>query len=237
MLRGFLKDLLDPFCFAPSLKRLEQLEAQLKTPATRLALPFVFRGKGHYRKIAPMQAHDEFAALYARVMAQKPQIVLEIGTCHGGSLYCWCQAADPQATLISLDLPGGEYGGGYHPAREKLYRRFAQPGQALHLMRGNSHEEAARQKVMDVLQGRQIDFLFIDGDHSYEGVKKDYEMYRPLVRAGGLVALHDTAPRNDSAKIEVSRFWNELKSKEKHTEEFLNTSPNDRTIGIGLVHC
>jgi hypothetical protein len=30
-----------------------------------------------------------------------------------------------------------------------------------------------------------VDFLFIDGDHTYEGVKKDFEMYSPLVRREG----------------------------------------------------
>ena len=57
-----------------------------------------------------------------------------------------------------------------------------------------------------------IDFLFIDGDHSYEGVKKDFEMYSPFVRKGGLIVFHDT---NDSQKhrdrnVYVSKFWSEL---------------------------
>ena len=34
-----------------------------------------------------------------------------------------------------------------------------------------------------------IDFLFLDGDHSYEGVRRDFENYAPLVRPGGIVAL------------------------------------------------
>jgi hypothetical protein len=33
--------------------------------------------------------------------------------------------------------------------------------------------------------------LFIDGDHRYEGVRRDFEMYSPLVGAGGLIAFHD----------------------------------------------
>jgi len=41
--------------------------------------------------------------------------------------------------------------------------------------------------VKKILAGRQVDFLFIDGDHSYEGVKKDFEMYSSLVRKGGVV--------------------------------------------------
>lgn len=37
-----------------------------------------------------------------------------------------------------------------------------------------------------------VDFLFIDGDHSYEGVKKDWDLYSPLLKEGSLVVFHDT---------------------------------------------
>lgn len=38
----------------------------------------------------------------------------------------------------------------------------------------------------------QIDFIFIDGDHSVEGIKKDWELYAPKIRPGGYMLLHDT---------------------------------------------
>jgi predicted O-methyltransferase YrrM len=37
-----------------------------------------------------------------------------------------------------------------------------------------------------------IDFLFIDGDHSYEGLRGDWEAWSPLIAPGGCVALHDS---------------------------------------------
>jgi len=235
MCKTFIKDLFDPVCFAISKKRFRKLEKTLKTPATRLAIPFVFKGEGHYRRIAPIQAHEEIAALYRAVCALKPRIVLEIGTCHGGSLYLWCQAADSEATIVSVDLPGGKFGGGYHASREKLYKLFAKGNQKLHLLREDSHTESSLAKVKGFLGGGLVDFLFIDGDHSYEGIKCDYEQYAPLVRIGGLIALHDIKEREASTGIEVARFWNELKKKESVAGEFINTLPNDRSIGIGVI--
>lgn len=38
----------------------------------------------------------------------------------------------------------------------------------------------------------QIDFLFIDGDHNYEGVKQDWDLYSKLLLPGSIVAFHDT---------------------------------------------
>ena len=43
-----------------------------------------------------------------------------------------------------------------------------------------------------MLAGEPVDLLFIDGDHSYSGEMADYRAYEPFVRAGGIIALHDT---------------------------------------------
>jgi len=51
---------------------------------------------------------------------------------------------------------------------------------------GNSHKADTFTKVNNT-----YDVVFIDGDHSYEGIKNDYEMYRVLVKDGGIIAFHD----------------------------------------------
>jgi predicted O-methyltransferase YrrM len=214
--------------------RLRELEKRLQTPTTRLAIPFVFQGKGFFKGIQPMQSQVEIAELYSRVIAMQPRAVVEIGTCHGGTLYLWCQAAHPEATLVSIDLPGGEFGGGYRECRAPFYHQFKQPGQTLHLLRMNSHSADTAAKVRRLLDGTPVDFLFIDGDHTYAGVKQDFELYSAMVRSRGLIALHDIAPRSSQPEIEVWRFWQELKSKQP-VREALDHTPNGRTIGIGMV--
>lgn len=39
-----------------------------------------------------------------------------------------------------------------------------------------------------------VDFIFIDGDHTYEGLRGDWETWSPLVAPEGIVALHDSRP-------------------------------------------
>jgi predicted O-methyltransferase YrrM len=87
---------------------------------------------------------------------------------------------------------------------------------------------------MVALAGREIDFLFIDGDHTYEGVKSDFEMYSPLVRAGGLVAFHDIVPDRFETTGEVHIYWNELKQRGYEQRELIDLV-GSRGYGIGVV--
>ncbi len=218
-----------------ALEQLRGLETQLGAPQTRLAVPFLFRAHGLYKSIRPMQSQFEIGELYHTILARKPKVVLEIGTCHGGTLYLWCQAADPQATLISIDLPEGEFGGGYAAARTEFYRSFGGPGQQLHFLRADSHAAETARQVQQLLGSQPIDFLFIDGDHTYAGVKRDFELYSPFVAKSGLIALHDIVSRADEPRIEVWKFWQELKQRQPAVKEWLDTTPTGRCIGIGLV--
>ena len=57
---------------------------------------------------------------------------------------------------------------------------------------GLSWDPASVRKAWDAA-ARQVDLLFIDGDHTYQGVLCDWLLYHSLVRTGGLVAFHDCA--------------------------------------------
>jgi len=52
-----------------------------------------------------------------------------------------------------------------------------------------------------VLQDIKIDLLFIDGDHSYEGVKLDFELYSRIMSPNGIIILHDTDVNYESSMI------------------------------------
>lgn len=78
---------------------------------------------------------------------------------------------------------------------------------------GNSNDLTTKDALTDWLEGRRIDLLFIDGDHSYVAARKDYELYSPMVEH--IVALHDTTKRRDGRdSIEVHRLWQELQEVE-----------------------
>ena len=183
--------------------------------------------------IRPLQNPWEIGELMKRVRAKQPRVIVEIGTAKGGTLFLFCQHAADDATIISLDLPFGRNGGGYPKWKEKVYAKFAKPGQTLHLMRANSHLDETRTRIEALLKGRKIDVLMIDADHSYEGVKRDYDLYSPLLADDGFIAMHDVILNRFDPEIEVHRFWDELKATEK-TEELVHNY-GQGNLGIGIV--
>ena len=233
-MKQLLKDVLATRHREAAIKQLGELERVLPSPRSRFAVPFVFRGCGNFRKLAPKQNPVEIERLYELVCELGPRRLLEIGTAQGGSLYLWTQAASADATIVSIDLPAGEFGGGYREYRAPFYKAFACADQSLHLLRADSHDPATCQELRDLLTGHPLDFAFIDGDHRYEGVKADFEHYGLLVRPGGLVAFHDTLPRPDLPEIEVHRLWSEL-SRRYDGEELIGPDGSGRKVGIGVI--
>jgi len=213
---------------------LQQFIKDLPNLEMMLCIPYMFRGKGYFQSLGLKQNMLELRGL-AQVLSQRQlATVCEIGTFRGGTLFIWCRLAQPDAMLISIDLPGGAFGGGYFAKSIPFFQSFCQPGQSMHCLRGSSHDAGIRDEFQQLMENRKLDFLFIDGDHSYEGVKKDFEFYAPYVKPGGVVGFHDILQREDEPTIQVYRFWNELRTCYRH-EEFIDDMPGRRRIGIGLV--
>lgn len=76
---------------------------------------------------------------------------------------------------------------------------------------GSSQDKATVSQVQAQVQriDKGVDFLFIDGDHEYEGVKSDYQNYAPLMNPGGIIVFHDAA---NPSWTGVSKFIGKLTS-------------------------
>jgi cephalosporin hydroxylase len=185
------------------------------------------------RPILMTQVRSEVVALGKMLEALAPARSLEIGTNYGGTLLLLCNLSSPSAKIISVDLPLGRFGGGYPRRKIPLFRKFRKPGQQLHLIRGDSHRQETKERVLRVLDSELLDYLFLDGDHTYEGVRRDFEMYAPLVRGGGMIALHDIAVHNRDRECQVDKFWSEVKNQYRHQEIVEN--PKQGWAGLGIL--
>jgi predicted O-methyltransferase YrrM len=192
-----------------------------------------FAFAGYDGLVMPLQVRSEILQLLKIIQLEPPKYILEIGTSNGGTLFLLSRVAAGDGCIISIDLPFGQYGGGYPAWKRLFYKSFAQTNQIIELIRADSHNPATREIVATILQNNKIDLLFIDGDHTYEGMKKDFEMYEPLVKVGGIIILHDVVPHRLERGCGVDRYWDEIKRCHEHREFVEN--PDQQWAGIGLI--
>lgn len=234
---------LRPLLIPIAARRLRRAAADAAGIEDLVALSFEFDAFGI--RLLPGQVKSEIAGLLKLLQPRRCKRILEIGTQNGGSLFLLSQVAAQDALLISVDLPQGEFGGGYPPWRARLYKAFGQRGQRIELIRADSHSERTLERVRERLGDERLDFLFVDGDHRYEGVRRDFELYAPLVAPDGLIAFHDVAPGPAKGSVdpviiessllggEVPQFWQEIKPRYRTTE--LAASQHG-FYGIGVIH-
>lgn len=232
VMKYFAKSLLDRLLIGIGIYKLRHHQRQrLEHPKEIVAAISSFPHCGPYHLLGAMQNCEELVALAELVRLQRPKRTLEIGTASGGTLFVWSHYTSEQ--LISVDLPRGAWGGGYEKARVPFYRAFAEnnPGLKVNLIRGASCDFSTLAEVKLLLGNRKLDFLFIDGDHTQEGVQNDLYSYLPLVEDGGLVALHDIEAHNFEPNCHVNQVWNMIR--DSWRGQAIISSSKPRHLGIG----
>ena len=134
-----------------------------------------------------VQRINELAELLQLIkrLRTRIDIVFEIGTAFGGNLYFLSRFAGLNADIISIDLPPQFDGLSRHTRKlRKLclsneLRKNVRRSQNLHLLRCDSHAKATFDEVRDILEGRFVDLLFIDGDHTYFGENRIMRCIHP----------------------------------------------------------
>jgi predicted O-methyltransferase YrrM len=212
----------DAMSFANTMLRVKALNGdESPSKLVRLAMGSQF--------IRPYQIPEEFEQFAALVAKRSPRFMMEIGTFRGGTLFVLSRLAAPDAKIIYLDRIH------HSRLRRTLFQAFPTRRGMLAAVVGDSHDPGVLANVRAKLQGNTLDMLFIDGDHSYEGVRQDFEMYSPLVRPGGMVAFHDIVEHPPEAQCDVFRLWNELKLRYEHTEIVKQPTPHWGGIGVLFV--
>ncbi len=150
-----------------------------------------------FRNLDGWLSDNEALGLYTVAgMLHRNAIVVEIGSWQGKSTYCIAKglrsgkvyAIDPFNADAGLDV-----------ASEKEYQQKKGTDDLLKNFKMNMQQLNVLKKI-DIKKGYSyefyndfinINFLFIDGDHSIEGCRSDFELYSPKIVPGGFIAFHD----------------------------------------------
>jgi predicted O-methyltransferase YrrM len=181
--------------------------------------------KGAYQKYKEL--YSLIAFITQRII---PQSILEIGTGKGGTFWLWCQIAASDGTIISIDLPDGNFGGGFSLTQQKQIEKYKCNNQKVYFIRGDSHNLLVEEKLLHIIEKNKIDLLFIDGDHTYNGVKEDFDIYSKYVKDNGIIVFHDIVEHDRVPECQVKKFWDYIKTSYK-SYEFIDDEFDDRGWG------
>lgn len=162
------------------------------------------------------QRIDEIIWFYRYCEQLKPKVIVEIGNKEGGNLKILSTHLSKDGLCIGVD-----------------WRKDGIPWKGddalcpVMFVNGDTHKKETLDQVTAILHDRPIDVLFIDGDHSYEGMLADARDYGPLVRNGGIIAVHDIYYLRA-----VADAWRDLPIKGYRYQ----TARNQSSIGIGFVY-
>lgn len=184
-------------------------------------LDFLFTSSQLDHGVASLR-FDEAALLYRLARDAGAATIVEIGRFKGGSTLLMATAMAAGSTLWSYDLhiaPRPDLVGADLDAEllDALQRLGVDAG--VHLEVGDS-------RTVDLPPG-PFDILFIDGDHSYEGAKADFERWGPHVREGGHLLFHDA--------IDTGSYGNVYPGVQQLVADVLRSPSFEAAEGAGTI--
>jgi glycosyltransferase involved in cell wall biosynthesis len=127
------------------------------------------------------QNGDELVWIVDKVKKLTPQAILEIGVESGGTMKIWEELL-PQnkgSLLIGLDLSPNMQ---WDITKSKV---------SVTVIKGDAHTSEVLQQVSELLNGRKLDFIFIDSEHTPQAACLETETYRQLLKPCGVIGYHD----------------------------------------------
>ena len=165
---------------------------------------------------------------YDLVESLRPEITVELGTHEGLSFYTFCQSIIDHhidGVCYAVDTWEGEqHAGKYDDSVFLKVRDFCRenyPG-CSYLMR-MYFEEAKNH-----FDSETVDLIHIDGLHTYDAARQDYEAWYPKLKKGGVMLFHDITARRDD--FGVWRLWSELEANDD-----VDTFHFKHGYGLGVV--
>jgi len=163
-------------------------------------------GNPTLRTLSAWTGHRRFA--YDLTRNLMPRTVVELGTAFGVSFFSFCQAAvdsGANARCYAVDTWMGDPHGGYYS--EAIYEAVVAIAR-IHYPNVAALVRCYFDEALHYFPDASIDVLHIDGYHTYEAAKHDFDAWIPKLATNGVVLFHDIAERGRD--FGVYRVWEGL---------------------------
>lgn len=154
----------------------------------------------------PWTGHLAFAFWLVRRL--RPDMVVELGTHSANSYFAFCQAmaaTTPLGRAFAVDTWAGDEHAGHYG--EDVFAGVSAFNNA-HFLAFSTLLRTTFDDARPYFADGSIDLLHIDGMHTYEAVRHDFDLWSPALSARGVVLFHDTNVRERN--FGVWRLWQEL---------------------------
>jgi len=198
--------------------RSQAIRKQTSVKQTTNELDFIFKRSIFWRPSYIAQSawleHIPFA--FWLVDTLQPRKIVELGTHYGSSYFSFCQAItklDLETQCYAVDTWGGDEHAGQYG--EEVYRQVSEHNQQ-HYSDFSTLVRSTFDQALEHFPQGSIDLLHIDGLHTLEAVRHDFESWLPKLSDRAVVIMHDTNVRERG--FGVFQLMDELKLQYPHFE-------------------
>lgn len=158
-------------------------------------------------RVAPWEGHRLFSYDYIRNI--HPKKIVELGTHYGCSFFSFCQAVKDsslETELLAVDTWNGDEQAGYY--EQEVYETVKKTVDTYYSDIKITLLKMTFDRALSLIEDNSIDLLHIDGLHTYEAVKHDFESWLPKLSGDGVVFFHDVF---SPLEYGSNTYWEEIK--------------------------
>lgn len=198
--------------------RIKATRKQASMKQTNIELDFIFKRPIFWRPsyIAQSSWLEHIPFAFWLVDTLQPRNIVELGTHYGSSYFSFCQAVtklDLGTQCYAVDTWGGDEHAGQYG--EEVYRQVSEYNQQ-HSSDFSTLVRSTFDQALEHFPQGSIDLLHIDGLHTLEAVRHDFESWLPKLSDRAVVIMHDTNVRERG--FGVFQLMDELKQQYPHFE-------------------
>ena len=180
-----------------------------------------------------IQHPTDVMALQEIIWTVKPDLIIETGIAHGGSLIFFASMLEllgGDREVLGIDIEIREHN------REELTRHLM--SKRIRLLEGSSTSHSVINEVKHRVQGKERVLVILDSNHTHDHVLRELELYSPFVKKGSYVVVLDTVIEDMPEGSFPDRPWGKGNNPKTAVHHFLRSTDRfeiDRVVEAKLL--